>query len=71
MKINPEVVARKWNDLKMGKVCITNSLEMDLFPSDDPAMNFLKSFPNPNRVGILDQYIAFIGYDIPRAHFFG
>ena len=51
----------KLQQMKNGKKCITNDIEMDLMSEiDDETMNDVKSLPNPNRCGLLDQYIAWI-----------
>ena len=58
----PNTVAQlKLNELKSGKQVITNELELDIMLSlGDDAIYQVRSAPNPKRVGLLDQYIAWI-----------
>lgn len=61
-----ELAMDKLAAMMRGEVVITNDEEMDLMqemrelPSGDPLWE-MRSLPNPDRVGILDQYIAWIG----------
>lgn len=51
----------KLQQMKNGYKCITNSTEMDLMSEiDSDTMNNVKSLPNPDRCGLLDQYVAWI-----------
>ena len=51
----------KLNRMKNGEKIITNDKEMDqMLELGDDAINWVRSLPNPGRVGIMDKYTAWI-----------
>ena len=45
-----------------GHAIITNDSEMETICAlDDTSWKLIRSAPNPNRVGLRDQYVAWIG----------
>lgn len=58
--------AHKLAAMKKGEVVVTNDEEMDqMLALGDDAIMKVRSLPNPDRVGIKDQYIAWIGAATP------
>lgn len=58
--------AEKLAELKAGKSAITNDAEMNVMLTlGDDAIYSVRSIPNPQRVGILDQYLVWIGGPTP------
>ncbi len=56
------VIRYKLNELKTGRSIVTNDNEMDaMIDKDSDTMKLVRSKPNSKRVGLLDQYIAWIG----------
>lgn len=54
-------IQAKLEALKGGKHVITNDAEMDaMLAWDSDTMKLVRSKPNPNRLGLRDQYIAWI-----------
>lgn len=54
-------VAIKLEALRAGKHVITNDAEMDaMIEMDGDTMQLVRSIPNPHRVGLRDQYEAWI-----------
>ncbi len=54
----------KLESLKSGNVIVTNDEELDLMMSlDSELFDYVRSAPNPERVGIKDQYIAWLPND--------
>ena len=55
-------VKDKLKAMKKGESVVTNDRELDaMLALDDDAIYKVRSIPNPKRVGIRDQYIAWIG----------
>ena len=53
---------RKLKVMKKGHVVVTNDEELSgMLELGDDAVYKVRSLPNPKRVGLLDQYIAWIG----------
>jgi hypothetical protein len=60
--ITPEIAQRQLDRLKAGERIITNDIELEAIfelPGDD--WKYIRSLPNPERCGIWDQYVAWIG----------
>lgn len=60
---NVDAARQKLDRLKRGERCVTNDIELDAILehcTDDPARYEIRSIPNPQRCGVLDQYIAWI-----------
>ena len=56
------VAKGKLEKMKAGAVVVTNVNQLDdMLTLGDKAIYEVRSLPNPNRVGILDQFIAWIG----------
>lgn len=54
--------ADKLKAMKKGDVVVTNDGEMDqMLELGDDAIYKVRSLPNPRRLGVKDQYIAWIG----------
>ena len=48
--------------LRAGKGIITNDRELDaMIALDGPLFDNVRSAPNPKRIGVWDQYVAWIG----------
>ena len=61
--------ALKLEAMKRGEAVITNDEEMDqMLALGDDAIKKVRSLPNPQRVGLKDQYIAWIGGQKPPQH---
>ena len=59
------VLEKKVKDLLEGKRIITNGQELDEIEKVmGDECNWLRSIPNPRRLGILDQYEAWISKEI-------
>lgn len=57
---------QKLDALKAGKVVITNDAEFDSMRAlEDDAICKVRSVLNPHRLGLRDQYIAWIGPALP------
>jgi hypothetical protein len=51
----------KLDRIKLGQRVITNDRELDLMAElDGEVMNRVRSIPNPEQCGLLDQYVAWI-----------
>lgn len=60
---------RKLDAMKRGEVVVTNDKEMDLMTAlAGDVMSKVRSLPNPDRVGVKDQYIAWIGPKKPPGY---
>jgi len=62
IKTNQEsIVANKLNQMKNGERVVMSDQHLDLlFAMDDPMVNHVASIPNPNQVGTLDRWVAYI-----------
>ena len=58
-KTPTQITIEKMNKAESGKRIITNSKEINAMLLLDEKFYNLKSIPNPNRCGLLDQYIAY------------
>ena len=57
-----DILRRKIRFLKEGRAIITNDAELDqMMAFDDSWAVEIRSVPNPGRIGVKDQYIAWIG----------
>lgn len=55
------VATGKLERMRSGLKVITNETELDaMLASGDPSAYAVRSIPNPDRVGLLDQYVAWI-----------
>lgn len=53
---------QKLESMKLGNALVVSDDDLDeISVLDDDSTNRVRSIPNPNRVGILDAYIAWIG----------
>ena len=53
---------KKLDRMKCGERIVTNDAELDaMLALDDDSVYEIRSLPNPNRVGVLDVYVAWIG----------
>jgi len=60
------VLRSKLEAMKKGEIVVTNDEEMDqMLALDDDEIVKVRSLPNPQRVGIKDRYIAWIGSPKP------
>ena len=58
-----DIVKEKIKKMKAGQKVITNDKEMDTMSEiDGDFMNCVRSITNPDRCGILDQYVAWGGF---------
>lgn len=56
----------KLEAMKRGETVVTNDQELDIImTTGDDALLHMRSLPNPDRVGLLDQYVAWIGSERP------
>lgn len=60
----PEQIEHRKACLLAGERVITNDAELDIIQADDQFPHVL-SLPNPNRVGTLDVYVAWISPQKP------
>lgn len=54
----------KLESMKRGEEVITNDAELDaMLELGDDSIDDVRSVPNPKRVGVLDQYVAWIEHE--------
>ena len=64
--VDPKAAQYRLDQLKQGKAIVTNDETLDAIARlGDEAYYTIRSLHNPKRVGILDQYIAWIGGPTP------
>ena len=63
-RMDAMITARKLTRLLAGEMVVTNGEELDeMQPNADDLGAYIRTLPNPNRVGVLDVYIAWIETD--------